>query len=65
MEICVGCTTGINFRNSEYAFTFSCGVCFFWKLKCGGMLTCADLSLVFSGLVLYFTEKLDNIIPDD
>ena len=33
-------------------------------LKCGDLLTCGDLSLVFFGLVLYFTEKLHCLIPE-
>ena len=41
-----------------------CGLCGFWKLKCGSQLSCGDLSLVFYGLVLYFTEKLHCLIPE-
>ena len=28
------------------------------------LLTCGDLSLAFSGLVLYFTEKFHCVIPE-
>ena len=41
-----------------------CGLCCFWKLKCGNLLTCCDLSLVFFSLVLYFTEKFHCLIPE-
>ena len=41
-----------------------CGLCCFWKLKCGDLFTCGDLSLAFFGLVLYFTEKLHCLIPE-
>ena len=52
----------LSFWNGEYVFTSSCGLCCLWKLKCGGLLTCGDLSLAFFGLVLYFTEKLYSIV---
>ena len=32
--------------------------------SCGDLLTFGDLSLVFFGLVLYFTEKLHCLIPE-
>ena len=41
-----------------------CGLCCFWKLKCGDLLSCCDLYLVFFGLVLYFTEKFHCLIPE-
>ena len=56
VAICVGCWYG------EYVFTSCCGLCCFWKLKCGDLLTCGDLPLVFFGLVLYFTEKFHCLI---
>ena len=31
---------------------------------CGDLLTCGDLSLAFFGLVLYFTEKLQCVVPE-
>ena len=34
-----------------------------WKLKCGDLLTCGDLSLAFFGLVLYITRKFHCLIP--
>ena len=42
----------------------SCGLCCFWKLKCGDMWTSCDLSLAFFGVVLYFTEKFHCLIPE-
>ena len=54
----------LRFWYGEYVFTSCCGLCCFWKLKCGGLLTCGDLSLAFFGLVLYFTEKLHHLIPE-
>ena len=48
---------------SMYSWPAVACVCF-WKLKCGGLLTCGDLFLAFFGLVLYFTEKLYCLIPE-
>ena len=53
-----------SFRYGEYVFTSCCGLCCFWKLKCGDLLICGDLSLAFFGLVQYFTEKLHCLIPE-
>ena len=48
----------------EHVFISCCGLCCFWKLKCGDLLSCCDLSLAFFGLVLYFTEKFHSLIPE-
>ena len=54
----------LSFWYSEYVFTSYCGLWCFWKLKCGDLLTFADLFLAFFGLILYFTEKLHCLIPE-
>ena len=53
----------LSIRYGEYVFTCCCGLCCFWKLKCGDLLSCCDLSLTFFGLSLYFTEKFHCLIP--
>ena len=45
----------LSIRHGKYVFTSCCGVCCFRKLKYADLLTCCDLSLVFFGLVMYFT----------
>ena len=38
----------LSIRDGEYVFTSCCGLCCLWKLKCGDLLTCCDLSLLCS-----------------
>ena len=41
-----------------------CGLCCFWKWKCGDLLSCCDLSLKFFGLVLNATKKFPCLISE-
>ena len=45
--------------SDEWKMALVTVLCCFWKLKCG------DLSLVFLALVLYFTEMLHSVIPEE
>ena len=42
----------------EYVISSCSGLCCFWNLKCGDLLTCSNLSLLFFSLALYFTQQL-------
>ena len=54
----------LSIRYGEYVFSSCGGMCCFWNLKCGDLLTHSDLSLAFFSLVLYFTQKLHCLIPE-